>query len=576
MKNEIQCDLLTRMLVFPLGLAAACYSGVDPAGADIAETSGGVASSSQGGGESGGSGDAAGSGADESTGGEPERTGGAGHDEVRSPLGQLTNREFATSLRLLLGLEPDDVRIAEATARLSAEFDSRGLFNNAFDQRVTQLALSSYIAVTEGFVEEFVDESLPAEAEGLDALVALQQSLGCEAPAGEPLLAAAGRDCLAAFGEARVSDAFRRAANDDDRALIQTVIQDVDAALEEHDVDLESIDANRMQLQAIVASIVLSPEFLLVVEQTGTTGAQTRPLSAPEMATRLSLLLTGALPIGELGEQFGDDLDTVEGRLDQAELLLQTEAVQQHMARLTTQWLGVDDLIEPDARAELLGFVNEWVRQSAPAGEIYTQPVQVTHVDGEVSMQSVGVLGLPAFLEAHTSAPTPAFINRGEFVVERLLCSNLPEDIPKAALDLGELTPVEVFEVHAKDPCAVCHVFMDNYGAAFQQYDVDTLLYDPAPNELGDAFELFPFGDVSGTVSDLPDLGAVLGESDQALGCMAELWFRAALRRDLDKDGRDDGVVESLVADWKESGDTSAASLLRVMLARDEFATFYP
>lgn len=573
MNAHIRHEVLGRLLAVPLAMLTACYSGLE-----LSPDA------------SGSSGDAADAGPDEAEGSEgsagPDRSpddpgGDSGHDEVQSSLAQLTNMEFVTSVRLLLGLELDEA-LAEATAAtLSAQVNNRGLYSDVQTQRITHLGLSRYIAVTEQLVDEMVTGIVEGSSGAEAALGDLQQHLGCDlaGPQGEPLLGAAGRDCLAAYGEQRLSTAFRRPAEPGDVVRVQELMEVVDTALAQAEVDVDSVDAYRMQLKAIIASIALSPEFLLLVEQPGTDedAIAPRPLSSPEIATRLALLLGGSLPIGALHIEGSDaDLDTVEGRLERADSLLNDDLVQQHVARLTTQWLGIDSLVDPAARAQMREFVGEWVRQSYPAGELYTRSVEVTHVDGETSSQPVGVLGLPAFLEAHSSAPTPAFIHRGEFVVERLLCSNLPDDVPEAALDAGEQTPLEVFENHSQDPCATCHIVMDDYGAAFQQYDAETFMYDPAPNELGEQFELFEIGDVSGTVSGLPDLAALLGKSDRARECMAQLWLRAAMRRDLDKEGRDEDLVEEIVHAWQDSGDASVGSLLRVVLATDEFATFYP
>ena len=136
------------------------------------------------------------------------------------------------------------------------------------------------------------------------------------------------------------------------------------------------------------------------------------------------------------------------------------------------------------------------------------------------------------------------------------------------------MDPADVFAIHDQSPCATCHHVFDNYGAALQRFDVETSLYDPTNDWLGDSFDLSPVGDVAGPVGDPGALGHVIGASQQAAQCMTELWYRNAIRRDTLAGDVDKSVIEELFGAWQSSGDMSLLTLLEEIVAREDFAEF--
>ena len=194
----------------------------------------------------------------------------------------------------------------------------------------------------------------------------------------------------------------------------------------------------------------------------------------------------------------------------------------------------------------------------------------------DTTSQPFGILGFQAVVASHTNDPVPSFINRGEFITAELLCAQLPTDIPDQAINGDVESAVQVFEEHGKEPCASCHVVFDNYGAALQRFDQSTSLYSPTDDWLGDSFELFPIGDVSGSVSDPADLSAILGASRQAHTCFASLWYRHAIRRDLlvGNTSADNQIVSTIVSEWM-AGDTSVQSLLELITSHESFDKLY-
>ncbi|MEM9462999.1 MAG: DUF1592 domain-containing protein [Myxococcota bacterium] len=388
--------------------------------------------------------------------------------------------------------------------------------------------------------------------------------------------------CTRQFGANLLSKAFRRDATDQEIANIEALVNEVDDLLVESDQDLAAFDSHILRLRTVVRYVLLSADFLLLVER-GTADAADGPrapipLTSAEIATRLSYFITGAPPDEALMVDVHEGrLSDPSVRLEHADRLLDSEAGRAQLTKTLNSWLGIDAAtVDAEDAASLSTFIDEWFAEEKPFEDLYKAPVSVVHVDETQTEEPFGVLGLRAFVASHSAFPTPSFITRGVFVVERLLCSQLPSDIPAEALDGEEMTPLEVFQEHAKEPCATCHVVFDNYGAAFQRFDTETSRYDPEANELGDSFDLLDLGGVSGVVGGVADLGRVMGQSERAPACLAELWYRKAARRGLDAGGEDDEALDALIKEWQGSGNTSMKSLMRSIVTAEDFTLLFP
>jgi len=472
-----------------------------------------------------------------------------------SPLAQLTSDEYVAALAELLGMPEADIQASPLRIALAPDPPAEGLVNAANRQRITQLGISGYASLSRSVAGEFLgDTDLQGYLDRLD----------CASLGGSP------EECTRDYGEALMRRAFRGAFDDSDVERLDALMTGIDALFA--DEELDQTTALRRRFQAIVELIGLSPKFVLMAETGEGDDASTRELTQREVMNRMSFLLTGG-PADEALLQTSEamDLTTPEGRVALADALLSPETAA-GAAEVLVRWLGVDDRADEASIETLRAFLEDWILEDRPFSDLYSAPFPVDYADGTVVEEPFGVLGSKAVIASNTSAPTPSFINRGEFVTARLLCAQLPEDLPDSALEADPVTPLEVFEVHNTDPCATCHKVFDNYGAALQRFDVDTLLYDPGNDWIGSSFELNPIGDVSGDVSDPGELGAVIGASEQAQACMTKLWYRHAVRRDLLNNGGDDEDVVEIANEWATSSDTSLRSLLRIIVANDGFA----
>ena len=383
--------------------------------------------------------------------------------------------------------------------------------------------------------------------------------------------------CIQSFSKKLISKAYRRPSNNADAIKITEVMNNLTELNKEYMKEVADIAAYKTYMRGIIHYVMLSPEFLLIVENGTTNSGTEKPLTDHEIATRLALFLAGTLPDDALiADANSGLLSNAEVRLQHANRLMNSDTGVAQFTTLVKSWLGIDESSTKKVDSNALStFVTAWFVNEGAFSDLYKGAVSVKHVDGTETTEPLGVLGLKAFVASHTQFPTPSFITRGAFVVERLLCEALPDGIPDAALDAGALSPLEVFHLHDKQACASCHKVFDNYGAAFQQFDGENSLFNPTAKTFGSNLDLFDIGDVNTAVTSLSDLGYTMADSNKAPACMAELWYRHAQRRSVDAVGKDDQALQILVNKWSESGDRSMKSLLRAIVASDSFVTLF-
>ena len=481
-----------------------------------------------------------------------------------TPLGKLTNQEFLASVIALMEMDVAQSERLIAEAILPAEATYEGLASDSYSQLMTQFAMEQLGGAVDLAVSIKMGAGVTVET--------FNDALGCPDPLVSQEL------CIVELARSRMVAGFRGAVTEGDLDRIDALMATVDeifaasAPVDGEISDELHLAQLNIRLMSAMRLILLDPKFQFLYE----TGVQAeelagvRPLTTMEIANRLSYFATGGPPDADLLAATEWGLESGLSRVVQIDRLMASESSVSSIVSVLSSWLAIsDEKASPEAVSAVRAFLTTWVRERRPLAELYTAPVMVNHLDGTQSMENFGVLGLQAFVASHTSNPTPSFINRGEFLFQSMLCGELPTDIPDAAAVEVE-SALEVFEQHARSPCATCHQLFDNYGAAFQRFDVETSLYMPENDWLGDAFELFPLGDVEGVVSDAGDLGQVVGASRQAALCLAKLWVRHALRRKLADDGEDQATLEAIVDAWLQT-DVSVTSLFELVVSQDAF-----
>ncbi len=555
------------MLALALMAAIGC-GGSKPSGSGRIGEGGGAA----GGGPSTGSGGAAGirgdgtgsapggAGAGAGAGGGAGATGGAGGAGVIAdsnaaglrPLRLLTRREYANTVRDLLGdpfAQPGALPLDEESGFGGFAFHTTG--------NVAELSATQYRDA--------------AETVAKLALTSINTWLPCAATVTSPDAEAT---CLNTFlgPNGFAARMYRRPlstiATTGDVARLTRRFTAARAA----PLSLDFADA----IGLLVEGVLQSPQFLYhwqldpvaPVVREGTVVK----LGSYEIANRLSYLLWGTMPdamlfaaaaAGQLG-----DIATVDA---QVRRLLKDPRAAETFADFFADWLDIDHLpdrskdsvLYPAYNETLAGAMAEEVRSFVKAiavtgtgrldefltgTESFTnQPLAalygITGVTGlalqAVSLNPVqrsGLLTTAAFMSVTGTSDGSSGPRRGRAIYEKLLCAVVPPP-PDAVPPLPEppTTPATTrqrFEVLVQHPCATaCHVTFDPFGFAFENYDAIGA-YRITDNGLPvDARVTLTLDGRQRMFTDARDLVAALSTSDEVHACFTRQWFRYGVRR---------------------------------------------
>lgn len=264
-------------------------------------------------------------------------------------------------------------------------------------------------------------------------------------------------------------------------------------------------------IRLTLARVLASPAFLYKLEKPGP-GNTAVPVSDLELATRLSFYLWSSSPDEELFSV------ALAGQLtDETELLGQTRRLLKHARtrrlaiHFACQWLHLRDFDKNDDKNEKL-----YPEFAERRGDMYEETVrffddlfrndrsilglleanytflnqslanhygiagvtgnQWRRVEGVRESGRGGILGMGSFLASQSGASRTSPILRGNWIYETLLGERLPRppaDVPQLPDEVPNgLTAREVFEHHTSvEACAKCHVKIDPFGFALEQYD---------------------------------------------------------------------------------------------------------
>lgn len=265
-----------------------------------------------------------------------------------------------------------------------------------------------------------------------------------------------------------------------------------------------------------LAFIFTSPKFLYKLEQP-VEGLQPAPINQFELAARLSYFLWSSAPDPTLSSLAASEKLREPDQLSQeVERLLKDARVERLAIEFGCQWLHVRDFDQNEEKnetlfpefAELRGdmyqetirfFVDLFQRNgsileildadhtflNARLAAHYRIPWPSDWPNDEHSWKSVkgvrqhargGVLGMATVLACQSGASRTSPILRGNWVYETLLGQRLPNPPPGVPI-LPETPPEglserELIEQHSsQSACARCHVKIDPYGFALEQFD---------------------------------------------------------------------------------------------------------
>ena len=453
---------------------------------------------------------------------------------------RLTNAEFDTSVKGLLGV--DSTFGANFTPDTRQDGFSR---NDA--QRVDPV-----------FISQLQDA---AEKLAATARSNVTQLAPCSDPAGSEA-------CAQTFLTSFATRAYRRPATDAEVSALLTVYRaGADSATYEDGI------------QTTIQAVLESPGFLYVTELGDTPLTDGSKLTQYELASSLSYLVTGGPPDDALlaAAKAGDLTDATK-RESHLERLLATNPASAQVVRLVEEWLGIDAItqtakdsntypsfagLRDSMKKEADDFTTEvmwkaagsvgdlvsanWTIADDPLARMYLNlhdgdavPRTGTHVMLPATRH--GILDQGAFLSVYAHANETAPVLRGVAVLRRLACFNIPSP---TTLNLNVVPPLpdntkttrQRFDIHQKDPvCAQCHTNIDAVGFSFEDLDGMGSWRDHDNGLAVDSSTTLQTGlSFDGNYADSSALAVALGASPDVSACFARHFFRYAATRSDDE-----------------------------------------
>lgn len=277
-------------------------------------------------------------------------------------------------------------------------------------------------------------------------------------------------------------------------------------------------DAFRDGVQLVIEAVLQSAKFLYRAEQgEGELDEAGTLLSDFEIATRLSYLFWGTGPDQELLDvAAAGGLSTPAGIAEQANRLANDARIRDRVIDFHDRWFQMEGLsaaakdptvfpqFSPDVvqsmQAEMHAVVEEiTLNRGGGIVELLTTPIGAvdaslaalyglpgtfgespTIVDFPQGSGRAGLLTQAAFLTGHSSASTRTSpILRGVFILNRLLCQDIPPPPPGAEMQEPDTPPEsELLTTRdyfawktSMDACASCHNHINPVGFAFEDFD---------------------------------------------------------------------------------------------------------
>ncbi|MCX6604203.1 MAG: DUF1592 domain-containing protein [Acidobacteria bacterium] len=324
--------------------------------------------------------------------------------------------------------------------------------------------------------------------------------------------------------------AYRRPLTAADRADLQSFYRDVK---ERYALDHEAA------IREAIVLILMSPKFSYRVDLVGT-GSEVQPLTAFDLASRLSYFLWSSMPDDELlRHAAAGDLHKPEIIKAQARRMLQDPRSRALAVEFGANWLEVRDFDQigtvdrarfpsfSDALREAMfeepiRFLLDVFRRNRSildllyARDTLVNPVLARHygmpaVAGDerawVNVPDAdrygrgGLLPMAAFLTKNAPGLRTSPVKRGYWVAKNILGDQIPPPpplVPELPADEAKMDlPLrQMLERHRANPsCAACHARFDSFGLAFEGFDpVGRLRTHDLGGRAVDARATFPKG----------------------------------------------------------------------------------
>lgn len=450
-----------------------------------------------------------------------------------APIRRLSNAEYANTVRDLLGETQAPVNDFEIEPVV------HGFFNNAYTQAVSQLQATKYMDA----------------AELIASRVDVSKLWPCTPTASN--IAACSKQLVEQLG----SRAFRRPLNTDEVTRYLTVFQAGTA----NGGDFTN------GARVLVRGLLQSPYFLYRPElpNEGTAGQVVR-IGSYEMASRLSYLYWLSMPDAALFDAAAQGKLSSPADIEaQARRLLADPKAKAMVSEFFAELLKLRrfddvkksaalvpnfDAMRPLLKQELEQFVTHtfW-EQGTPSALLSSTttyanktlagyygisgPTGDVFVATPVGTGRAGLLTTGAFLSMSGSEELTSPTQRGKFIRENVLCTEMPEPPPDVNGFKGAVDPTattrERYSQHVSDAaCAGCHTLMDPLGFGLEGFDAAgrrrTTENGKPVNASGSITGLAqgPVAFVDGF-----DMANKLGSAPEASACFGRHWAHFAFGR---------------------------------------------
>lgn len=347
-------------------------------------------------------------------------------------------------------------------------------------------------------------------------------------------------------------------------------------------------------IQLMVRGILQTPAFLFLTEIGDGSESGTVPMTAYELASALSYLLTGGPPDETLlAAAKAGQLATADDRESEARRLLSENESGARLVRIVREWLGVDRIVSTakdsnlypqfDGLRDAMGAETDaFVRESLAVDQgnvstllgadlaVASAPLATFYDANGQGPERLGLLNQAAFLSVYAHAHETGPVLRGVAVMRRVACldielpTNLVAEIIPPVPD-PEKTTRERFSIHSADAgCQSCHTFIDPIGFSFENLDAMGGFRTTENGKPVDSSSTIGLrGDFDGPVTNSNDLARALSTSADVRTCFARQLFRATAGEGEGADDSEDAFVKS----WSSLPESDQGSLIEILVA---------
>jgi len=372
-----------------------------------------------------------------------------------------------------------------------------------------------------------------------------------------------------------------------------------------------STTAELPETQAVLTSLLLSPEFLFRIEELAenSSGDLDGMLSDETLATKISYLLVNQAPDDELRKAAArGELQDEQLLASQVDRLLESPGVREGLGAFFADMFRLRDLpqaskdvgiypafdrqLVEDAREQtLLVVLDHVVDQNRDYRDLFTTsktylnrtlgPLYRVPVYNETGWEPrefppghlrSGILSHPSFHIQHSHEDRSSATLRGQFVRETFLCKPVPPapaDVDFSLFDDDEnpdqATARDRLAAHSSEgSCRACHRLTDPIGLGLEAFDAVGQLRE---------YENGAIIDVSGELDGVSfessaELGVAIRNHPELAPCLVETLYRYAAGREISIEEL--GTIQNLQSKFEDSG-YRILPLLRAIATSEAF-----